>query len=250
MTYAELVEKAKKEISSRSDYGNSKFMFEECKTWLKSNQINLYTYWQGYQLENLESGIDILLVGLDWGYNPDHNPEYLKLLDRIKKGDKNTGYEKSTNKTNNALIEDFAYLGIDIRKYDCGKRLFFTNYSLGYRPRTVGSESKLITNKLLKRDKDLFELLVEVIKPKIIICLGKEVYELVSNKKAEDSSGMAIWKNHLKTGMPFKCDYPLNDFTKVYGVAHPAFQESNSGGKENVKCIWKAIAEDMRKMGL
>ena len=247
MKYSELVEKAKKEISSRKNYGNSNFMFEECKTWMESDQINLYAYWQGYQLKNIEDGIDILLVGQDWGYNPDHDADYQRKLKRIKSGATNVGYEKSTNKTNNALTEDFSYIGIDVRKYDCGKRVFFTNYSLGYRPLSAGSESKLMTMGLLKKDKALFDLLVETIKPKFIICLGREVYELVSGEKAQDASGKAIWQKHLKTGVPFISNYPLNDFSKVYGVAHPAYQDSNSGGHANVACIWRYIGEDMKK---
>ena len=161
MTYAELVETAKKEICARKHYGNSKLMFDRCETWLNSDQISLYAYWQGYQIENKEDGIDILLVGQDWGHNPDHDPAYLADLKRIRLGIDKEPKRDSTNITNNNLGEMFSYLGIDIYKYDCGKRVFFTNYSLGYRPVDV-SESGLMTPDLLKQDKKLFEMLVEV----------------------------------------------------------------------------------------
>ena len=225
-------------------------MFEECKTWLESDQINLYAYWQGYQLKNLEDGVDILLVAQDYGYNPDHDPKYLRTLDRIKKGAKDAGYEESDNKTNNAIKENFLYMGIDVRKYDCGKRLFFTNYSLGYRPLSAGSESKLMTRSLLKQDKGLFEDLVAVIKPKVIICLGKEVYELVIDKSTKDTNGKETWQDHLRTGVPFCSTYPLDPSIKVYGVAHPAYQEVNAGGKPNVISAWKYIAKEMKEMGI
>ncbi len=62
MTYAQLVEEAKKEVASRKDYGKS-LNYERCKLWEDGDQINLWTYWQGYQIKDVEEGVDILLVG-------------------------------------------------------------------------------------------------------------------------------------------------------------------------------------------
>lgn len=244
MTYAELVETAKKEICARKHYGNSKLLFDRCETWLNSDQINLYAYWQGYQIKNKEDGIDILLVGQDWGHNPDHDPAYLADLKRIRLGIDKEPKRDSTNITNNNLGEMFSYLGIDIYKYDCGKRVFFTNYSLGYRPVDV-SESGLMTHDLLKQDKKLFEMLVEVLKPKVIICLGQMVYETVSGKYTVENN-RSIWKKHLSTGEPFKAEYPLDRSIKVYGVPHCGrLGVINVGGKANMVNIWKSIAEEI-----
>ena len=70
MTYAEVVEKAKQEMDKRGDdYWNTKVMFEPCKIWKEGDQINLWTYWQGYQIKDVDNGVDILLVGQDYG-NP------------------------------------------------------------------------------------------------------------------------------------------------------------------------------------
>ena len=66
MKYSDVVEKAQKKC--RSGYGRIKLT--DCNTWERGNQINLWTYWQGYQLKDIdEKGVDILLVGQDWG-NP------------------------------------------------------------------------------------------------------------------------------------------------------------------------------------
>ena len=69
----DVVKKAK--VTDRTGYG--KVQFQRCDTWLKGDQINLWTYWQGYQLDDIdEKGVDILLVGQDWG-NPKRNPRLL-----------------------------------------------------------------------------------------------------------------------------------------------------------------------------
>lgn len=88
-------------------------------------------------------------------------------------------YDGSYNHTNNALIDLFRFFGCDITRSDPGKRLFFTNYSLGYRD---GTEQGGMTKALIKQDDKLFKMLVEAIKPKFIICLGKMTYECVMHQ--------------------------------------------------------------------
>ena len=66
MTYRSVVEKAKSELKNRKDYGSDHIDLYACETWLKGEQINLWSYWQGYQIEDIDNGIDILLVGQDW----------------------------------------------------------------------------------------------------------------------------------------------------------------------------------------
>ncbi|MBQ9881157.1 MAG: hypothetical protein IJM42_00890 [Synergistes sp.] len=72
--------------------------------------------------------------------------------------------------------------GVDITKADPGLRLFFTNYSLGYR---AGSETGGITKRVMRQDAELFDDLVLAVKPKIIICLGRITYEMVAKVTAD-----------------------------------------------------------------
>lgn len=76
-TYREFVKKVQQEYENK---GNARVQFGSCAVWKSGDQINLWTYWQGYQIEKIEKGIDILLVGQDWG-NPKREPD---VVERIK----------------------------------------------------------------------------------------------------------------------------------------------------------------------
>ncbi len=237
MSYADVVSKAKDRGSK--PYGRGKVSYKPCDTFLKGDQINLWTYWQGYQLKGIDKkGVDILLVGQDWG-NPDRNPKVIEQIKRIQNGDKEATYLAKVSPTDRNLIEMFKVFGedIDITKKNPGMRLFFTNYSLGYRK---GSETGGMTKSLMREDEDLFNELVTTIKPKIIICLGKITYEMVSGVTAKG------FIKRLNDGEPLKAyfkDIP------VYGVAHPGARGlSNVGGKENMVKAWKKIARDYQEL--
>lgn len=241
MTYSEVVKEAQKQIKNRKNYKNSKLILHSFKVWEDGEQINLWTYWQGYQLEDIDKkGVDILLVGLDWG-NVD-KPENKRVLEEIKKiqcGDKKANYiaESPTDERLEWLFHES--FKAKIKEKNPGYRLFFTNYLLGYR-RGKQSESGDTTKPLMKMDKGLFEELVKAIKPKIIICLGKDTYEMVSDSKAEG------FIERLKQGKPFKALY---NNIPVYGVSHPGnWGCRNVGGEGNMLKAWKKIAEEYKKM--
>ena len=121
-------------------------------------------------------------------------------------------------------------------------RLFFTNYSLGYRSKDI-SESGGMTKTLMKMDEELFKELVEAINPKIIICLGKLTYECVSDQRANG------FVKQLREGRPFVSTYPYNKTIPVYGVPHTGARGmSNVGGEEKMKKAWMRIAEDYKKI--
>ena len=100
-----------------------------------------------------------------------------------------------------------------------------------------------MTKTILRKDAELFDDLVKAIKPKIIICLGKITYEVVTNQKANG------FVDRLSKGEPFYTTYPGEEKIKVYGVAHcGSFGTNNVGGMENMKKAWKAIAKDFHKL--
>lgn len=236
MLYRDVVEKAKKQ--KRIGFGN--VIFEDCKTWLRGDQINLWTYWQGYQLTDIDKkGVDILLVGQDWGC-PKRNPEVCERINKIQNGVPDVSYMTNASPTDKRLAEMFKAFGkeIDITSNTPGMRLFFTNYSLGYRR---GSETGGMTKKIMSQDSELFTDLVEAIHPRIIICLGKITYEMVIGHPIKR------FCEKLKGGIPFREAYPANAEIIVYGVAHPGARGLyNIGGSEEVmKQSWIKIAEDM-----
>ncbi|WP_196805239.1 hypothetical protein [Butyrivibrio sp. WCD2001] len=68
--------------------------------------------------------------------------------------------------TDRNLKDLFQCLGCDVGKKDPGKRILFTNYCLGYRK---GYETGGMTKQLLDMDSELFDDLVNAVKPRIII---------------------------------------------------------------------------------
>ena len=236
MGYADVVKHAKE--STR--IGSTKVPFADCELWRKGNQISLWTYWQGYQLDDIDDkGVDILLVGQDWG-NPENkaNEGVCKYIERIQAGERGLSYGPTQNPTDLRLARLFREFGdIDVNACNPGLRLFFTNYSLGYR---AGSETGGMTKTIMKQDSELFKELVIAIQPKIIICLGKITYEMVAGYCVKD------FCKQLKRGVPFNSLLMIDDCTiPVYGVAHPGSRgSSNVGGEENMCKAWKCIAAE------
>ncbi len=232
MNYSEVVQKAKHDILNRKQYGNKIIHYRLCNEWLLGDQINLWSYWQGYQIKDIDNGVDILLVGQDWG-NPDAATGVMQRIRNIQSG-MDDFYYTDASPTDRTLKELFQCLGCDISKSDTVKRLFFTNYSLGYR---CGSETGGMTKSLMKMDDELFRDLVAAIKPKVIICLGKITYESVTG------SNTVGFLKKLRNGIPFK-SFIISDEKQipVYGVAHcGARGVSNVGGKEAMIKAWNAI---------
>jgi len=236
-TYHDVVKRAQDTARARGEYGNKDVILYPCDTWLKGNQINLWTYWQGYQYKDIdEKGIDILLVGQDWG-NPEKNKNTITKIEAIQSGKVGAFYNDNASVTDQNLKKLFECLGCNIEKVDPGLRLFFTNYSLGYRK---DSEQGGMTKKLLRKDESFFDDLVKVIRPKIIICLGKVTYEIVTKQTIKG------FTEQLKKGIPFVTTYPNCSKIKVYGVAHcGALGTNNVGGMVSMIKTWKEIAKDL-----
>ena len=238
-TYQEVVKKAQAVARIRGEYGNKDVTLYPCDTWLNGDQINLWSYWQGYQYTDIdEKGIDVLLVGQDWG-NPDKDERTIARIEAMQSGKVGASYYDKASVTDENLRELFRCLGCDIEKTDPGMRLFFTNYSLGYRK---GTEQGGMTKTLLRKDEALFDDLVKAIRPKIIICLGKITYEVVTGQVTRD------FTEQLKNGKPFVAPYPNCRDIKVYGVAHCGVLGANNvGGIPSMKKAWKMIAKEFRK---
>ncbi len=242
MKYKDVVRKAQN--ARKKAYGNRDVKFFPCQTWLDGDQINLWTYWQGYQLNDIdEKGVDILLVGQDWG-NPttEKNVDMMKRIRKIQAGDDSIRYDENASPTDKNMAKMFKSFGddIDISKNDPGLRLFFTNYSLGYR---TGSETGGMTKELMKMDKPFFDDLVLTINPKIIICLGQLTFEMVSGQT------VIGFCKQLMEGKPLEACFPLMQDIKVYGVAHCGSRgRQNVGGIENMQKAWDYIAKDCHKL--
>ena len=241
MTYMEVVRKAQK----ANRIGSERVPFTDCELWKNGDQINLWTYWQGYQLKDIDTkGVDILLVGQDWGCPiRKENASVCKIIEQIQAGDKDALYPATVSPTDKRLAKMFKAFGpeIDILSNNPGMRLFFTNYSLGYRQ---GSETGGMTKTIMRQDQELFIDLVDAIKPKIIVCLGRITYEVVTGTVAKD------YLKQLRQGQPFKAYLPSTPRIPVYGVAHPGTRGLyNIGGEEAIMYkAWSKIAKEYSSM--
>ena len=138
-------------------------------TWCDAcEEINLWTYWQGRG--NLDA--EIFVVGQDWG-EPKEDSEILKNICEINDGIRTDYHFDEYNPTDCNLAKLFYSIGIPIPSGERDPRLFFANFVLGYRNHglTGGFKSRWI-----RENEGFFLRLAEIIDPKIIICLGRNVF--------------------------------------------------------------------------
>ena len=182
------------------------YWYEGCK------EINLWTYWQG----SLDA--EILLVGQDWG-NP-WEESCKGLIDKISSAEKGPIPDylgDSKNPTDLALKELFQSIGYDITTpHD---KLFFTNFVLGYR---TGKISGGFQKKWAKQDSKFFPRLVEIIKPKVILCLGKSTYKAVMKSMGLTiPKGVARYNAFLESSSnPQKITFSNGQAAYIFALAH------------------------------
>ncbi len=156
---------------------NSKVQLEPCKI---CDEINLWSYWQG-GIRHLDA--DILLVGQDWGrFNDSNYPELRNIISGNPLSDSTTKryYElnQSLFTTDSNLCELFETIGIKNIAWERDSRVFFTNFVLCYRTKE-SSMSRGFNYKWADNCSEYFVRLVNIIEPKVIICLGKSVFRSV-----------------------------------------------------------------------
>lgn len=134
-------------------------------------EINLWTYWQGRG--HLDARI--MLVGQDWGCPWDAGAaEVMRNVQAMNRG-QSIGYmRENENPTDRNLIELFRSIGFDILTDD--SRLFFTNFVMGYRVKGTSGNFK---KSWAAADAEYFRRLVKIIRPRILLCLGKDTWKSV-----------------------------------------------------------------------
>lgn len=136
-----------------------------------ASEINLWTYWQGRGVRHPK----VLLVGQDWGCPKDY-PGILSNVEAMNKGFdcKYADNHAELFQMDNNLAELFKIIGYEDIKNNNYRDLFFTNLVLGYR--TKGSSQGCVAS-WIKKDLAFFNRLVQILKPKVILCLGKDTFE-------------------------------------------------------------------------
>ena len=161
--YTQLVDDVKNCSMLDNCNKDSKVKLEKCDF---CGEINLWSYWQGGK-DNLDA--KILLVGQDWGSLNTLEINFLNYM------------EKNDNPTDIHLCELFDSIGYNI----CSVKhedLFFTNFVLCYRCKGLSGGFR---QKWADNCSEYFIRLVKIIQPKIIICLGRSVYNSVMKSFGE-----------------------------------------------------------------
>lgn len=249
MTYEELVRKVN-EKSYHEDF--------EMKRGIQLQEVNAWTYWQGIGVREPK----VMVVGQDWG-NSKAARKYFDAIDEmIVEGVENSddvsyfkyvpevynGGKDFTTDTNLAKgIKWFGYKDVMYKRYP---DLFFTNLIPGYRKNNQSSggfKSSWITNEV----EEDFRNLVEILQPRIVICLGKDTFKYATKIMGmRNVLGNKSWNEYLnEQENPVEIKLDSGKSTFFFAMSHPGY----FGVLNRSKCVqtmdddWKKAGEWMNK---
>ena len=205
-------------------------------------EINLYTYWQGFGYAKKTPKIKYLLVAQDWGNFFDAPDEFKSIVTKMNEGEKIfPAVGNDTTSVN--LVELFKVLGRDVTK-PCAD-VFFTNFCLGYR---LGQNSGGMTKELMMRDADLFCNLCEILEPENILCLGRLtsecVYESLTGEPFGEIYGDAKSYNDFLDNHPqIVVHYGDGGTSNFYPLAHCGFYGTRNRSHDKQRQDWQRIRE-------
>lgn len=255
-------EKLRKYEELVNDIKNCPCIDGKCKTFVSMrtcsvcNEVNLWTYWCGGR-NSLDA--DILVVGQDWGQIIENDSVWNKLANLSEASDEISYHEIFNNEespTDKRLCELFESIGITDVKHDFyhsgrnSKNIFFTNFVQCYR--TENTSGKYY-QKWGRNCSDYFKRLVNIVEPKVILCLGRNTFDSVLLTAGEKKTNC----NYNKTIQSGYRILNINGTVAfVFPLAHPGTMgtlnrcrcESNKGisskkGMELQKKDWEKIKD-------
>jgi hypothetical protein len=216
------------------------------------HEINLWTYWQGWNYAQRESHIHILLIGQDWGnpYSP-NEPGTIKNIRMMNRGvdvpyHNDCNFDSVMAQTDKNLISFFKYIGYDDIKDIKYPDLFFTNFNLGYR---TAQSSGGMTTGLMDVDANYIMELIDILKPDKILCLGESVVKATSKLLFNSIPKYESFNTYLD-GKPI-LTYQGKDYTSyIYPLCHPGnygVKLNRKGGYEQHRKDWLRIKETINE---
>lgn len=237
----EKIDAYKELVNQINDYDSDKLKSMGLTQCQNCQEVNLWAYWQGGE-SHLNA--EVLLVGQDWGaidYNDEHIAKIIK--DRPSELDSFCYMEGNMNTTNLNICELMKNIyAVDLKTdRNTQTQLFFTNYVPWYR-----EKGKKISGDYKKSweepSKDLFYRLVEIIEPKVVLCLGQKTYNNVCNaleipeaKKGKSYSEIIEkgYHNAMVNGTSIK----------VFPLAHPGYWGTRNRNLEKQMSDWKRVKD-------
>lgn len=225
----------------------------ECKKGIPLQEVNAWTYWQGVGVRNPK----IMVVGQDWG-SEKAGEKYFKAIDEmIIEGinqDNKVHYFKYIKgkgfRTDINLAEGLKHLGYENVMEERYEDLFFTNLIPGYRKNgksTGGFKAEWVTEDVRKD----FKSLIEILQPKIVICLGKDTFRYATNSMGmENVLGKKKWNEYLDA-QENPVEISMGDksvfFFAMPHLGHFGVVNREKSGQK-VENDWKKIGEWMKKI--
>ena len=185
----------------------------------KSSHIGPWSNWQG----NLNT--KIILIGQDWG-----DIKYYKM---------NKGIDKFID-TNKRIWQLFQEIDIDIGTPEDPRdaEVFFTNAVLGIKTKSM---DEAIKNIWINNGKDFLERTIKIIKPQIIITMGKVAYTALTKVFPSLKKNTSL-KTLIETN-----PIPLPNNIKLFVMYHcsPSGDRYKNRSFEQQKLDWKRIREHL-----
>ena len=212
-------------------------------------EVNAWTYWQGYKVRNPK----VMIVGQDWGSLKGSQPYFDAIDDMITSRDLDNevqafkyipetergGKEFSTDLN---LVECLKCMGYEDALHKRYDYLFFTNLIPGYRKssKSTGGFKAAWVTKQVKQD---FKDLVSILNPSIIICLGKDTFKQVC--MAYGRRGVLkrkSWTEFLdEQTVPVEIPDESGVKVHIFASAHPGYFGVLNRGKNRLLKDWERI---------
>ena len=248
MTYEELVKK----VNDKSDHADF-----ETKIGIQLQEVNAWTYWQGIGVRNPK----VVVVGQDWGSSKAAKNYFTAIDEMIDEGVEhhdNVCYFKYVPEvyaggkafdTDVNLAKGLKYLGLGYEDV-MHKRypdLFFTNLIPWYRKsdKSVGGfKASWITKG--EDVKEYFSNLIQILKPKIVICLGKDAFVHATRIMGVQSVlGNESWNQYLNTQeKPVEIQLDSGKSVYFFAMCHPGYW-----GVKNRSKSGESFCNDWDKIG-
>ena len=213
--YLKLVNKRRNDLMLRVDGFPEESKFTQVETWHK-DCFNSYVTPFTKSACNYDS--PIMIVAQDWGSSDS--------MIKISQSDKVLGYTPnlSTNKNLHILLNKFFKLRFD--------QVYATNLFVFIKP---GSISSRISNKLLDYSAKKYTAKeIELVTPKLVICLGAATY---SRLVFALTNASRKWSESLDNPINYKGSY-------IVGVPHTGgLGTAKAGGFSAIEAIWKKVAD-------
>lgn len=268
-SYEEIVKNIYDELDKESSDNTRKydkfFINNSDYPGFRLQEPSLWTYWQGRGVRNPK----IMVVGQDWGsieqsrkyyeYIKTHPEAKVVCFTQIK--EEFPDCKASDFKTDEELVElmkTLDYGNICEKNSDC-RELYFTNLIPGYRnsSKSTGNGAK-VAKAITPQVKADFKELLEIVQPKVVICLGRLVGETVAGlydcagriKKEKSFNKFLYDELHENGADPIELKKDNEHIADMFVIAHlgnlgTANRRRNMSKSEKdnyPKEDWKAIA--------